>query len=494
MPAIRNTVITLGTILLIAFSSGCQKNQSTDPKTEQTSATEEKKATAASEEKPIDPKMVTKPGEPMTAERYQAVKARLKQIGLAMHNFADQNRTFLPSVEEHPEYYDENGRLKVSWRVHLLPFLEQKKLYGQFKLDEAWDSPHNALLAKNMPDAFRSPDTPAGSDKTRFRVFEGTREENQQKEKAPTTMFPLGTPLGFRDILDGTSNTVMAVEVGPDKAVEWTKPGGLNIAHPRAEFGDAARGIPVLIGDGSIICFKRDIDDVIWKALIGPDDETRIDWRDIEIKHSTLSAKQSQLLNQLKQIVVAFFNYHETFQRFPPAEKDLVDGKPNLSWRVHLLPFLDQKKLYDQFKLDEAWDSPHNKTLLDQMPDLFQFNPQVKPGATQVMTFSGENTPFPGGLGPRIRDITDGTSNTIFFVIAGPDKAVPWTKPEDLAFDPADPAQALGKLSSPAYVAVMMDGSIRSVPVNLPAKTLVKLIQPADGMIVDVELKPYRPQ
>lgn len=489
MPAIRYTVVIMGLILLISITSGCQKSQPTDPDSVQVSTTEGKKIPAAAEKKNIDPKMVTKPGEPMTVERYQAVKARLKEIGLALHNFVDQNRTFLPSVEEHPEYYDEHGRLKVSWRVHLLPFLDQKKLYGQFKLDEAWDSPHNALLAKNMPDAFRSPDTPTGSDKTRFRVFEGTR-----KEKDPTTMFPLGAPLGFRDILDGTSNTVMVVEVGPDKAVEWTKPGGLNIAHPQAEFGAAARGIPVLIGDGSTKCFKRDIDDATWKALIGPNDATVIDWRVIEIKHSTLSPKQSQLLNQLKQIVMALFNYHDTFRRFPLAEEHLVDGKPLLSWRVHLLPFLDQKELYGQFKLDEAWDSPHNKALLDQMPDIYQFNPQGKPGVTQVMTFSGKNTPFPGGPGPRLRDITDGTSNTIFFVIAAPDKAVPWTKPEDLAFDPADPVKALGKITSPAYVAVMMDGSIRTAPIDLPAKTLTNLIQPGDGNIINVDLPSFRPR
>tara|TARA_R100001132_G_scaffold27429_1_gene33339 strand:+ start:16752 stop:18116 length:1365 start_codon:yes stop_codon:yes gene_type:complete len=453
------------------------------------SATAEEKSPAASEEKSIDPKMVIKPGEPMTAERYQAVKARLKEIGLALHNFHEKKRFFLPTPEEHPEYYDENGRLKVSWRVHILPFLDQMELYEQFKLDEAWDSPHNAPLAKKMPDAFRSPDSPAGSDKTRFRVFEG-----QWKDKSPTTIFPAGNPVSMRNITDGTSNTVMVVEVGPDKAVEWTKPGGLNLDQPKEEFGTAARGIPVLMGDGSTRCFKRDIDNATWTALIGPDDRTVINWRDIEINHSTLSPKQSQILNHLKQIAVALFNYHDTFQRFPPADKHLVDGKSNLSWRVHLLPFLDQKKLYDQFHLDEPWDSIHNKTLLDQMPDLYQFNPQGKPGVTQVMTFSGKNTPFPGGLGPRLRDITDGTSNTIFFVIAAPDKAVPWSKPEDLAFDSANPVKALGNLSTPAFVVVMMDGSIRSAPVNLPAKTLSNLIQPDDGNIINVDLPTYKPR
>ena len=76
----------------------------------------------------------------------------LKQIGLAFQNFEDKNQFYLPTPEAHPEYYDENGRLKLSWRVHILPYLGQNKLYEQFKLDEDWDSPHNAPLAENMPD------------------------------------------------------------------------------------------------------------------------------------------------------------------------------------------------------------------------------------------------------------------------------------------------------------------------------------------------------
>jgi len=284
MPAFRSTVFALGAILVISITSGCQKSQTTDPQTDQVSATAEEKSPAASEEKSIDPKMVIKPGEPTTAERYQAVKARLKDIGLALHNFHDKNRFFLPTPADHPEYYDENGRLKVSWRVHLLPFLDQKELYEQFKLDEAWDSPHNAPLAKKMPDAFRSPDTPAGSDKTRYRVFEGKREKNNTSDEALTSLFPLGTPARIRDTLDGTSNTVMVVEVGPDKAVEWSKPGGLKLEHPPEELGATGSAVAILKGDGSVKLIKKDLDDTQWRAIVGPQDLTVIVWNVIEAK------------------------------------------------------------------------------------------------------------------------------------------------------------------------------------------------------------------
>lgn len=220
----------------------------------------------------------------MTVERYQEVKAHLKDIGLALHYSHDKNRSFLPSQEEHPEYYDENGQLKVSWRVHLLPYMDQKPLYDQFKLDEAWDSPHNAPLAKNMPDVFKSPDTPADSNKSRFRVFDGKREKDGEGDEKMTTLFPLGQPARMRDTKDGLSYTIMVVEAGPGKAIEWTKPGGLNPTEPKAELGETASQVAILKGDGSISLVKKDLEDAQWKEMIGPQDFTRIDWDAIEVK------------------------------------------------------------------------------------------------------------------------------------------------------------------------------------------------------------------
>ncbi|MEQ8852339.1 DUF1559 domain-containing protein [Gimesia sp.] len=280
--------ILLLTLLMVTvtFPSGCQKQPAANPTTEE-AATETgapAETDAQPEEQKIAPEMMTKAGEPMTAARYKAVGNQLKQIGLALHNLHEEASSFLPSQEEHPEFYDENGRLKVSWRVHLLPYMDQKPLYEQFKLDEAWDSPNNAPLAKNMPDVFKSPDTPADSNKTRFRVFEGKREKNAEGKEKMTTLFPLGQPARMRDTLDGLSYTMMVVEAGPDKAVEWTKPGGLNPAQPIAELGQTASQVVILKGDGSISLVKKDLEDAQWKEMIGPQDFTRIDWDAIEVK------------------------------------------------------------------------------------------------------------------------------------------------------------------------------------------------------------------
>lgn len=285
--SIQNRILLLALLMVaVTVPSGCQKQPAATPTTEE-AATETgapAETVAQPEEPKIAPEMMTKAGEPMTAERYKAVGNQLKQIGLALHNLHDEASSFLPSQEEHPEFYDENGRLKVSWRVHLLPYMDQKPLYEQFKLDEAWDSPNNAPLAKNMPDVFKSPDTPADSNKTRFRVFEGKREKNDNGEEKMTTLFPLGQPARIRDTLDGTSNTIIVVEAGPDKAVEWTKPGGLNPAQPKAELGETASQVAILKGDGSISLVKKDLEDAQWKEMIGPQDFTRIDWDAIEVK------------------------------------------------------------------------------------------------------------------------------------------------------------------------------------------------------------------
>ncbi|QDU03591.1 hypothetical protein V6x_33130 [Gimesia chilikensis] len=284
---IQNRILLLALLMVaVTVPSGCQKQPAENPTTEEaaTEAGAPAETAAQPEEQKIAPEMMTKAGEPMTAARYKAVGNQLKQIGLALHNLHDQTQYFLPTQEKHPEFYDENGRLKVSWRVHLLPYMDQKPLYDQFKLDEAWDSPNNAPLAKNMPEVFKSPDTPADSNKSRFRVFEGKREKDDEGEEKMTTLFPLGQPARMRDTKDGLSYTIMVVEAGPDKAVEWTKPGGLNPAQPKAELGETASQVAILKGDGSISLVKKDLEDAQWKEMIGPQDFTRIEWDAVEVK------------------------------------------------------------------------------------------------------------------------------------------------------------------------------------------------------------------
>lgn len=198
------------------------------------------------------------------------------------------------------------------------------------------------------------------------------------------------------------------------------------------------------------------------------------------------AANSAKQLNNMKQIALAMHNYHDTYNHLPSSDGNGQPGdqkKNGLSWRVHILPFLEQAELYNQFHLDEPWDSDHNMTLIPLMPETYLVEGVDTPGETSVHVFTGPNTPFDPENPTSFRNITDGTSNTIMAVTAGPDTATAWTEPGGLSFDPEDPASALGFLDD-FFEAAMMDGSARKIPAFIDPETLSALIGHNDGKIV----------
>jgi Protein of unknown function (DUF1559) len=198
------------------------------------------------------------------------------------------------------------------------------------------------------------------------------------------------------------------------------------------------------------------------------------------------AALRVQAGNNFHQIALAMHAYHEKHGRLPPAVVCNQHGEPLYSWRVLLLPFLEQENLYQEFHLDEPWDSPHNVTLLPRMPKVYApAYPVVSDRSlTFCQVFTGPGTPFEIKEGPRLtQDFPDGTSNTL--LIAEAAEPVPWTKPADLVYDPDGPLPGLGgvfKGGGPlsgaprtvGFTVARADGSVRFVSRNLTSEATIR--------------------
>src|SRR5262249_28595600 len=142
------------------------------------------------------------------------------------------------------------------------------------------------------------------------------------------------------------------------------------------------------------------------------------------------------------------------------------EGKPLLSWRVAILPYIEQEPLYKEFHLDEPWDSDHNKKLLAKMPKVYM-RPGAAPGETKThyRVFHGPGAAFEGKESAVYPGhFSDGTSQTILTVEA--EEAVPWTKPDELPFDVKDEKKELPRLGLPGNELIMVglaDGSVRAM-------------------------------
>ncbi len=193
-------------------------------------------------------------------------------------------------------------------------------------------------------------------------------------------------------------------------------------------------------------------------------------------------ARRSQSENNLKMLALAMHNYHDVYGHFPPQAITDKNGKPFLSWRVALLPFLECRSFYDQFHLDEPWDSPHNSVFIKQMPEVFR-NPSAPrvPGITHYLGIVGKGAFFEEGKTRKLADILDGTSKTIMFVEVDPDRGVIWTKPEDLPFNPDNPLDGLGHAHPGGFNAAFADGSVYFISSTVDPEVFRALITVAGG-------------
>lgn len=200
-----------------------------------------------------------------------------------------------------------------------------------------------------------------------------------------------------------------------------------------------------------------------------------------ELSEEDVLKLRRQSMSNIKSLGLAMHAYHGAQGTFPPAAVYGKDGKPLLSWRVLLLPHLGQDDLYRQFKLDEPWDSPHNKPLLAKMPSVYG-----APGAsdkhkneTFYQVFTGKGTMFQGQNGISIDKIKDGLGNTLYVIEAK--SSVPWTKPADLVFEADKPLPKLGGVFKDGFCSGLADGSARFIPRDIADVDLRPWITPAAG-------------
>jgi hypothetical protein len=265
----------------------------------------------------------------------------LKQIALAVHNYADTYGV-LPS-----DFTDDEGQPLLSWRVALLPFMEQSDLYREFKRDEAWDSPHNIKLlarmpkiysvvddASEMPERGNAPETLGAGGKmrgvgsmpggpARGRVFPGgpaapatempggpsgvmrpgtpggqfpgapagppntSSQTHYQGFVGKSTVFPRGTPIRWQDIPDGTSNTILIIEAG--NGVPWTKPQDMpySAKKPIPALGVFPDVIHAAFADGSVHDLRPDYDEKEMRKAVVRDDGEVVDFDKLELPQVT---------------------------------------------------------------------------------------------------------------------------------------------------------------------------------------------------------------
>ena len=217
-----------------------------------------------------------------------------------------------------------------------------------------------------------------------------------------------------------------------------------------------------------------------------------------EVLGAITAEQLAESAKNLEQIALAFHNYHDTYGQLPINQLS-KDKKPLLSWRVQILAFIERagplappgtppviehEHLFKAFKLDEPWDSEHNRKLIDKMPRLYApVRGKADPGLTFYQALGGLNR----WLRPGARlaaSFPDGTSNT--FLVAEAARPVVWTKPDDLAYDGKN-VPVLGGMFEGKFHAAMADGSVSRFRKTIDADVLKLQIDPADGKVLPAD-------
>jgi Protein of unknown function (DUF1559) len=319
------------------------------------------------------------------------------------------------------------------------------------------------------------------------------------EQVAPTLPTELGGG-SIRKITRGMKWMALSIGVGPKMPAKWiTEAASPEAAQDLRQLEE--RAPQALIA--SMLKGEQDPDQELLKRLKGliaksstTTDGTRIttEW---DLATTLLEAvkvpegppaERMRSANNLKQLLLALHNYHDTYGHMPHDIRD-KDGKPLLSWRVQILPFIEQDQIYKQFKLDEPWDSENNKKLIDKMPRTLRSPRQAEAlkDRTTYLAPQGKGLMWDEPKGLKISQITDGTSNTIALVEADDERAVIWSKPEDITIDPKNPIAGLLGHYVEGFQVALADGSVRFIKKSIDPMVLWAMFTRNGGEAIGLE-------
>ena len=219
---------------------------------------------------------------PVSSARYATYRTQcknnVKQLGLAFHNYADQHGQFPASANSDPP---------LSWRVAVLPYVDQRPLFEKYTCSSAWDSVENEFIAKTKVSVFQCPSRERLNDASLIQDSRGRFYAHYAMVTGPGTV---GPGVKIRDIADGTSNTLLVFEACGRNLV-WTdpidmntsvQPEGINLPSPKRGMSPGwvsshhIGGGHVLLADGSVRYISENIDRETLKSLTTIDADDRI--------------------------------------------------------------------------------------------------------------------------------------------------------------------------------------------------------------------------
>ncbi|MFT5328008.1 MAG: hypothetical protein ACI8P0_005914 [Planctomycetaceae bacterium] len=188
------------------------------------------------------------------------------------------------------------------------------------------------------------------------------------------------------------------------------------------------------------------------------------------VRQAHEAARRSQCYGNLRKLAQATADYVSENRKYPPAFVSNDAGKPLYSWRVLLLPYLGEEKLYRSFDLSEPWDSPHNLKLLEEIPPVYvcpdQMEQSQKTFATAYAAVVAPDHVFIGDRGVSPMTITDSLPSTLLYVEAS-GANIPWTAPFDVKEASFSREHGCSSEHRSCVLAVTCAGSVRSISINL---------------------------